>query len=186
MTLTVSVKGNGPAPPTGTVQVFDSAARLGAAGISGGQATLAVTFQSMGTHNLVAQYSGDSVYPPESLAASLYVMGNAVSIALTSSAANTVGGQPVTFTAEVSGAVSAGLAPPSGTVQFLDGAAVIATGLLSNGAARATVSSLAPGTHRISAFYSGAGVWAPALSSDLIQTVAGGNFTLQTPGERRR
>jgi len=184
VTLTVSVKGNAPAPAAGMVQVFDSATLLGAAGVSGGQATLAATFQSTGTHRLAAQYSGDSVYPPESLAAGLYVVGNSISIAIASSSANTIAGQPVTFTAQLDGAV--GLAPPSGTVQFLDGATVIATGLVANGAASVTVSSLAPGTHRISAFYGGDAVWASAVSAALIQSVGGGTFTFQQPSVRGR
>ncbi|SPF55319.1 hypothetical protein SBA4_7040001 [Candidatus Sulfopaludibacter sp. SbA4] len=124
------------------------------------------------------------MYPPESLAAGLYVVGNSISIAIASSSANTIAGQPVTFTAQLDGAV--GLAPPSGTVQFLDGATVIATGLVANGAASVTVSSLAPGTHRISAFYGGDAVWASAVSAALIQSVGGGTFTFQQPSVRGR
>jgi len=183
VTLAISVKGNAPVTPTGTVQVFDSTTLLGAAAVSGGQATLAVTFQTLGTHRLVAMYSGDSVYPPQSLPVSLSVLGSPVSVTLASNVANTTAGQPVTLAALVSGA--AGLAPPSGTVQFLNGAAVIATGLLVNGAASVTVSTLAPGTHHISAFYGGDAVFGPALSAPLVQMV-GSASTFEQSGMRGR
>jgi len=181
VTLTVSVTGNGPAsvpPPRGTVQFFDSASLLGAAAVSGGQATLVVTFQVLGAHNLLVLYSGDSVYPSESLVSGLYVVRNAATVTVTSTANQT-------FTVQVSGA--AGLPPPSGTVQLLYDATVVATVPLTNGAVSLTAASrLSPGTHRISASYSGDAVFGPAVSAVLIQVVTGGTFTFQAPNGRGR
>ncbi|HEV2186444.1 MAG TPA: Ig-like domain-containing protein, partial [Stellaceae bacterium] len=56
-------------------------------------------------------------------------------------------GQPVTFTANVSGAGG----PPTGTVTFKDGAATLATVTLGGGTASFTTSSLAVGNHTITA-----------------------------------
>jgi large repetitive protein len=49
--------------PTGTVQFFDGGAPLGSpAQVISGGASIQATFNSSGTHNLTAQYSGDSTY----------------------------------------------------------------------------------------------------------------------------
>ncbi len=58
-------------------------------------------------------------------------------------------GQPVTFTANVSGS------SPTGTVLFFDGATQLGTATLANGTASLTTSSLAAGSHTISAKYVG-------------------------------
>jgi hypothetical protein len=94
-------------------------------------------------------------------------------------------GQPATFTAVVSGA-AAGVGLPSGVVRFLDSDVVMATGLLANGEARVTISSLAPGFHQIIAFYPGAGFWGPALSNPLSQVVTGGIFGFEHPLRPKR
>lgn len=56
--------GFGTIAPTGTVQFFDGGSAIGspATVFAGGGASTQVTFNSSGTHNLTAQYSGDSTY----------------------------------------------------------------------------------------------------------------------------
>ena len=55
--------GLGTVAPVGTVQLFDGTTALGSPGtVLGGLAHFQVTFNSGGTHNLSAQYSGDSTY----------------------------------------------------------------------------------------------------------------------------
>jgi hypothetical protein len=55
--------GLGTISPAGTVQFFDGTTPLGSpSNILGGNAFAQVTFNSGGTHNLSAQYSGDSTY----------------------------------------------------------------------------------------------------------------------------
>ena len=44
---------------------------------------------------------------------------------------------------------------PTGTVTFMEGSTVLATATLSSGQVQFTTSSLGPGTHSISAVYSG-------------------------------
>jgi hypothetical protein len=61
--LTVTVAGiSGAAVPTGTVTVMDGTASIGAGPLVAGKATISVTLQSLGTHTLTAQYSGDPNY----------------------------------------------------------------------------------------------------------------------------
>src|SRR5439155_9319295 len=75
--------------------------------------------------------------------------------ALSSSTNTPVVGREVTFTASVTGTVP-GAGTPSGTVTFQDGATPLGTGTL-NGAGQATfsTSTLAAGTHAITAVYAG-------------------------------
>jgi hypothetical protein len=71
---------------------------------------------------------------------------------LMSSASTITAGQSVTFTANV--APQSGTGAPSGSVNFLDGATVIGSGVLSNaGVATFSTSSLAVGAHMITAAY---------------------------------
>jgi len=92
---------------------------------------------------------------------------------LTSSLNPSSSGQSVIFTASVSG--SAGT--PTGTMTFLDGAATIGTGTLNgSGVATLTTSTLAVGTHPITAQYAGSGTYAGSTSNVVNQTV---NVVLQ-------
>jgi len=74
-------------------------------------------------------------------------------------------GQPVTFTATVSGAA------PTGTVQFFDGATSLGSGSLSGSVAALATSSLTAGTHSITANYGGNASNAPSTSPALSQVV---------------
>jgi hypothetical protein len=74
-------------------------------------------------------------------------------------------GQPVTFTATVTGFA------PTGTVTFFDGGTQIGTATLSGGTASFTTSSLAVGRHAITARYSGDINNTPSTSAALIQNV---------------
>ena len=73
--------------------------------------------------------------------------------------------QPVAFTATVAGS------SPTGTVTFFDGATQIGTGTVSSGKATFTTSSLAIGSHSITAKYSGDANNVASISAALTQTV---------------
>ncbi len=74
-------------------------------------------------------------------------------------------GQPVTFTATVTGVA------PTGTVTFFDGGTQIGTAMLAGGTASFTTSSLALGNHSITARYGGDISNAASTSAALTQTV---------------
>jgi large repetitive protein len=89
---------------------------------------------------------------------------------LTSSLNPSALNSPVTFKAVVT--VNSGIAPaPSGTVRFLDGNTIIGTGTISAGAATFTISTLALGSHNITAAFTGDPQNAPSTSAVLIQVV---------------
>ena len=86
-------------------------------------------------------------------------------VALSASATTYTHGQPVTFTATVSGY------NPSGTVTFKDGNTVLATATLANGVATYTTSTLSVGTHQITATYDGDGNNTASTSPAITETV---------------
>lgn len=82
-------------------------------------------------------------------------------VALTSSVNPAQVGQPVTFTATVSGAGGT----PSGIVTIMDGTTSIGGGAVAGGVVALTTAALAQGTHSIAAVYSGDDVFAPSSTS---------------------
>ncbi len=158
-TATVTATGNG--TPTGTVTFKDGSTVLGAATLSpassGSQASFTIANLAAGSHSITAVYGGDHTYAGGSSSGlSETISQLSSSVSLSSSAAPAAPGQLVTFTATVSGSDGG---TPTGTVTFKDGsttlgsAAVLATA--SGEQAIFTISTLANGTHSITAAYSG-------------------------------
>ena len=79
-------------------------------------------------------------------------------ITLTSSPNPSIYGQSVTFTATVPSGVT-------GTVQFVDGATVLGTATITGTTATYTTNALTPGTHPVTAVYSGDANYNPATSA---------------------
>lgn len=97
-TVSVLMEVSGAVSPTGTVQLLDGATPLGSAlTLSGGLASTQVTLNSGGTHNLTAQYIGDSNY---NAATSQGVQVNVVApfnFTATSTAQTIAAGQTATY-----------------------------------------------------------------------------------------
>ena len=106
------------------------------------------------------------------------VIGKTASAASVTSSANPVLLQnAITLTAKVTSTAGT----PTGTVTFLDGTTVIGTGTLSAGVATLTISSLAVGTHSITASYGGDPNFSATVSGTLTQVVEDFNFTISAP-----
>ncbi len=177
VTFTATV--NPSSGPTGTVQFFDGTSSLGIVALSGGTASLTTATLAVGTHFITAIYSGDGNFGG-STSASLTQTVSAGTVGttttLTSSLNPSAYGQQVTFTATVSPSSGA-----TGTVTFKDGGSAIGTSPLdASGVATLSISSLAVGTHAITALYSGDSSHDGSTSSSLSQTVnkAGTTTTL--------
>lgn len=101
--------------------------------------------------------------------ASVTVNKPASATALVSSQNPAAFGQSVTFTATVTGANGT----PTGTVDFKDGASVIASAVAldGSGVASFSTSSLTAATHIISAVYGGSAVYAASTSANVSQVV---------------
>jgi endonuclease/exonuclease/phosphatase family metal-dependent hydrolase len=160
---------------SGTVTFFD-----GDTAISGpipvvgklGMATFQTSALAPGTHTITAAYSGVANFDPSSGSVEHVVLAT-VTVTTLGSAPNPSGfGQPVTFTATVSGA---GGPVTQGTVSFREGATPLAgpIALDAGGHASFTTSSLSVGVHAVTADFSGADGFDPS-SAGAVQTVAAG------------
>ncbi len=178
VTLTATLNEPGPAgdTPTGTVTFMDGSTVIGAGTLktTGGVTTASFTTSALavGSHTITAFYGGDSNFAPlTSALLSQSVAQDATTTALNSSAAST-SGQAVTFLASVH-PVSALGGVPTGWVQFLvDGVDYGSPVALSQEFASITIPQWVPGTHTISAAYSGDANFTGSISA-MISTFAG-------------
>ncbi len=182
VTFTATVRSSGSGgTPTGTVTFLDGNTSLDGstvlltATLVGVSASVTTTSLSVGLHSITVEYSGDANFNSVTSSAITETV-NAIptATALVSSANPSAGGQSVTFTATVS---SSG-GTPTGTVTFLDGTTSLATTNFSSSApgsavATFTTSSLAIGTHSITAKYNGSSIFAVSTSTALSQVISG-------------
>jgi len=161
----------GAGPPSGAVTFQDQGVPLGFGFLNAGQATLALSSLSVGPHSITAVYNGDSNFTPSTSPPLAQIITVAsTTTAVSSSADPSVSGQSIIFNASVSAAGPGG-GTPTGQVTFQDGSTVLGTVVLSSGHATFTTSSLAVGTHSISAVYSGDVDYAASASALFSQTV---------------
>ncbi|HVB08780.1 MAG TPA: Ig-like domain-containing protein [Bacillota bacterium] len=177
LTVSVAVSPPGAGAPTGTVTFTDGSATLGSATLSGGTATFTTSSLSVGSHAITATYAGDANFTGGTSGSLAQVVNQAATgTTLSSSADPSVYGQGITLTATV--AVTApGAGSPSGSVTFYDGSTSLGTAPLSAGAATYTTSSLAVGSHALSAVFSGDTSFLGS-TGDLAQTVSQAATTL--------
>jgi len=171
VTFTATVSGSNPG---GMVTFKTDGAILGTAALAGeGDSRTAgytATFTTAGTKNITAVYGGDALnLVSTSAVLSQGINKTSPTNTLVSSAASSVLGEPVTFTATVTGN------NPTGTVTFKDGTATKGTVALSGEgntrSASLTTSSLIAGSHSMTAVYAGNSLNSAATSDVLVQTV---------------
>ncbi len=164
VTLTATVVGRS---PSGTVTFKEGGTALGTGTLSAGTAGLTLATLSVATHNITAEYGGDTNSAGTSAVLALVVQGKASTTTTLGSSLNPAPyGQTITWTATVSGGNN-----PSGTVTFMDGPTTLGAVTLSGGAASFNTRSLAAGTHGIAAIYSGDTGNATSTSAVLSQAV---------------
>jgi hypothetical protein len=170
VTFTATVTSSATGTPTGTVTFNDGATLLGTGTLTSGKATFTTSGLGTGPHSITAIYGGDANFTGSTSLVLTQTIGKAASSASVSSSSNpSTIGAAVTFTASVTSPV--GGPPPTGMVNFLDGASQIGTGNLSGGTATMPTSALAAGAHSITAVYGGDGNFAGGTSPVLTQTV---------------
>jgi hypothetical protein len=162
VTFTVTLTGNA-AVPTGTVQFLDGTNMIGSGTLNAsGQASFTTSTLAVGTHPMTAVYAAtldfngvtSPVLSQVITALPAQPLGSAVT--LSSSVNPSLLGQAVTFTAAASVPGPFPFLIQSGTIAFLDGASVIGTGAIDQfGRATFTTSTLALGSHPITASYPG-------------------------------
>ncbi|MBA2673404.1 MAG: Ig-like domain repeat protein [Ramlibacter sp.] len=171
VTLTASVTGR---TPTGWVTFKDAAATLGTTSLSGSgntaTAVFAISSLSPGSHSLSAVYGSDANNAASTSSAVSQTVNPAATTTVLSSGANPGSyAQTVTLTAVVSGFA------PTGTVTFKEGAATLGTASLAGSGDTRTatfaISSLAVGSHSLSAVYAGDGTNPGSTSTVLTQAI---------------
>jgi hypothetical protein len=179
--ITFSASVNASSPPGGTVNFTSdgtsipgcSASILTGSGTTKNAYCTTATL-SVGTHSIVAVYSGDGFNAPATSPAISQVVNGVPgsTTAIVSSLNPAAVGVSVTFTATVTGS------SPSGTVNFTRNGTSISgcsgralSGSGNTRTATCATTSLAVGTHTIAAAYSGDGSNAPSTSAGLAQVV---------------
>lgn len=186
VTLSASVaKTSGTDPLTGSVTFTEGGNTLGTAGLdSSGNASLDVSNLAVGTHAVVANYSGDDVYGASSSSSQNAVVAKAdVSVHLTSADDTTVSGEAANFTVGVA-AVAPGAGVPTGTVQFVvDGSNRGGPVTLSGGSASFDpITDFGAGAHTVSVLYSGDAAFKPGSDATTQHVSQAGTTTTLISG----
>ncbi len=172
VTLTATVS---PSAATGTVTFLDGSSSLGTTTVgAGGVAAFSTSSLAVGTHQLTATYNGDANYSPSTSPAVTQTVNSgatATTTSVTSSNNPSAYGQSVTFTASITPSSA------TGSVTFKDGTTTLGTITVVKGQASLSTSSLAVGSHSITAVYSGDGTFAGSTSQPITQTVNKANTT---------
>jgi hypothetical protein len=171
VTITATVTGG--FAPSGSVTFSDGGVTLAVAPVSGGQAAYTTSSLAVGTHSVVATYSGDVNNAAATSSALVLTVVRAITTTTLGSSQNPAQYlSPTTVTATVT---SAGPAA-TGTVTFYDGSTVLGTANVdSAGHATLSIQNLSIGTHSLTAAYSGdvnsQSSGAPALSESVTKDV---------------
>lgn len=168
VTFTATINPQYGGQASGTVTFADGSTMLGTPGVSGNVATLTVGSLAAGAHSITATYNGDANFSGSSAGLSQTVSQSSTSLSLSSSMNPSGYGQSVTFTASITSQYGG---QPTGTITFKDGSTTLGTYPVTGNGASLTTSSLAMGTHLISAAYSGDSNYIGSTSPTLSQIV---------------
>lgn len=179
-TATLTPASVGAAAPTGTVQFFDGAVPLGTATIAGGAASFATTGLTGTTaHAITATYSGDTLYAASS--SPVLTVGKNTSTAATSTTLTALPaiapvGAAVVLTAIVTPTLNN--VPPTGTVQFTNGGAVLCNVALTGSTATCSVTTFPVGNTSVVANYLGDSSYAASTSNSAVVSMTASSATL--------
>jgi hypothetical protein len=184
LTATVSSAGSGSsATPAGTITFYNGSTMLGTATLTAGtvagsaSANFTTSTLALGTHSLSAVYANNGPYYGSTGSASETITTAPSSTLLTASPNPTGVGQTVTLTATVTG--TGAPSPPAGTVTFYDGTTPLGTATLNaSDSATFTVSTLALGTHALTAVYAVSGPYSGSTSAVVSETIDAPDFTI--------
>ncbi len=183
VTFTATVTSTTAGTVTGTVAFYSGSSNLGSAAVgTGGVANFTTHAFSGGQNAITAHYGGNATFA----ASTSPVLQQEVDVAatattLTADPTTAASGASVAFTATVTAtgtnSKKSQAAPVvTGTVQLMEGVGLIGTpvNVGAGGVATASVSTLSPGTHMITAAYSGDANYAPSTSTAVTVTITGG------------
>jgi len=173
ITFTASLTANGQPAPAGNTIVFTLNGQIINL-FTDATGTAAYTLNTLtpGSYPVTATYAATASLKASSASLTEVITAIPTITSLTVSPNPAYFSQLVTMVATVSGA-------PTGTVTFSDGATPLPTQLLTGGTARYTTSTLAVGTHPITATYSPATTsFLPSTSSTVNEVILPSGFTI--------
>jgi sugar lactone lactonase YvrE len=156
---------------TGNVTFSEGSTVYGSVALNGsGDATFPISTLPAGSHSIIASYSGNTNYASSTSAILVEVVqSTATTTTLTSTAPTTLAGETASFTA----AVSSSTGIPTGSVTFYDGAVALGQAQLNaQGVTVFSTTTLAVGTHTLTAVYAGNGNYNTSTSAPLQHLVA--------------
>jgi len=157
-----------PIPDGEAVTFYDGNKVLGSVALASGTAVYATSSLSGMTHYIYAKYPGDRTFEPSAGLVQQVVLKYATKMTLASSPNPSAYGQAVIFTATVT---ASGPHTLTGWVRFWDGPTVIGTTKVGGGVVTLNKSTLATGTHAITAKYLSDGYNAKSSSNEVDQVV---------------
>jgi hypothetical protein len=182
VTFAVSVTSTSSTKPTGTVTFKANGTTIGSQVTltAGDTASVQYTGPAPATYTLLATYSGDSNYSPDTVSEALIVSAAKTQLSLLSTNKSPSTCSGVSFSALVtskSGAI------PTGTVELKSGSVVLASSTLRQGAASLSTRALTAGKHSVVASYGGDKSHQPSTSVTVTLNVksAGSNCTSSSP-----
>ena len=140
-----------------------------------GNATYTTAALAPGTYAVSAAFASTGSLLGSSTSLTETVTAIATATSLTSSSPTLDQFQTLTLSAALT---FSGTGAPSGTVTFLDGATVVGAVPIQAGRATLSLNNLAPGTHLLTAAYSGDVDYVSSASSILTQTILQSDFVL--------
>jgi subtilase family serine protease len=179
LTVTISPPSASATAPTGTVSITLDGSKVATVPVTASSpsstATATITAPAIGTHILVATYSGDANYSvAASPAVTITVGKTATTLVVTPATTTPAANSPLLLTATLT-PVGTSAATPSGTISFtLDGATQGTAPIASGTTATFTITAPASGSHTVQATYGGdvnfASSVAPAVSITVAKT----------------
>ena len=170
-TATVAADAPGNATPTGSVTFMDGGTVLKTVNLSGGSASFTTTNLAVASHSITATYNGSGSFTASPSAASaVRVSRDATTAVVSASASNPVVGQAVTLKATVT-AAAPGSGKPTGTVSFYGGTTLLGAATFSDGVASIKTTALAVGVNSITVVYGGGGDFLGTTSPAVTITV---------------
>jgi autotransporter-associated beta strand protein len=182
VTFTASVSGGSPsvAAPTGSIVFTIDGTAQSPVPLTNGQATLSTAALGTGTHTITAAYSGDANFNTSTSSAVTQTVNKANTTTTIEISRGAFFSAIFSIVARVA-AVAPGVGTPTGTVTFTADGTALAPVTLSSGQATLFSSALTPGTHTITAAYSGDNNFNSSTSSALpVLVILSGTATTLT------
>ncbi|MGA9643097.1 MAG: FG-GAP-like repeat-containing protein [Terriglobales bacterium] len=164
--------------PAGTVIFYNGSTQLGSATLASGSASFSYSLLAAGSYPITAAYQGSTSFSPSTSAPLNQVVNTAMTTtSLVSSQNPALVKDTVFYTATVAGQYGGAV---TGTIVFQDGGSTVATVPMVGNQAAYSTSYSSPGTHSMTATYSGDTNNARSVSATLVEQIIKGGFASET------